>query len=792
MPMRRTSHTEARALRQRRGTGIGWVTAIFILIHASRLAAQTPTPTPPICGDGKKAPSEACDDHNAIGGDGCAANCTLETTHVFSLSPQRSGARLQTVLHGFPSDSSPGLSGTIGVTTGSTGSDGTIPLVVKTGAVNIAPIQIASLCACVRPVVRADLFGAGNVGAGTIGCAGLDPVNAAMALDHTTEDFDADCAAMDAETDSAACRENVPAPPPCNRNSFHPGACNGPLHLIAGGEGPSGSAFFRLSIAVSFITAAEPAEEGCEPNLDNPGKGVDGIPCTNDDPDKGVARIIPVTTGLASLAIVDQSAIQGTSIALGSTCGDGPCDPASTGAPFNCDALAADPTGGTDGAALALTVPMIDELAVGDSVLAMVWNTANGPVATLTPTRTPTRTRTPSPIRSPSETPTRTPTRTPTITRSPTITRTPRPTRTPTLTGTPTNTPIPSATRSPTNTRRPTATQTASVTRTPTKTPTGPTPTITPTFPTATWTPTHPTATKTPTVTQTRTKTRTSTGTPTMTPTRTPTRTATHTRTPTNTRTFTRTPTVTPTPSITATPTESGTPTESATPTVTDTPTITQTPSETPTATVTPTPTITDTPTITPTMPTATRTLRLTRTPTPTFTPPPTDTPTPTFTGTRTARPSITRTPTVTPSGHATPPATLTATASDTATVSRTPTLEPSFTPTQLPSDSPTPPVTKSPTSPPTATASLAPSPTPSSSVGVTRTATQTAGAPTPTPPVVVGDANDDGAVSEADVAALIAILYEQAPDTPGADANGDGRVSGADLTAIELLLAGE
>jgi cysteine-rich repeat protein len=40
---------------------------------------ETPAPSTPICGDGKKEGSEQCDDGNKANGDGCSATCQTET-----------------------------------------------------------------------------------------------------------------------------------------------------------------------------------------------------------------------------------------------------------------------------------------------------------------------------------------------------------------------------------------------------------------------------------------------------------------------------------------------------------------------------------------------------------------------------------------------------------------------------------------------------------------------------------------------------------------------------------------
>jgi cysteine-rich repeat protein len=571
-------------------------TAILATVVVGLPGALAQTPTPAICGDGKKAPTEQCDDHNLLGGDGCAANCTLETTRVISLSPVLSSLRLQTPVHLFPADTPPGISGTITLTTGAEGADGAIPLVVKANGVDVQPIQVGPVCVCIRPVVREDLFGPNNVAAGVIGCNGLDGINADLFLDHNTNDNDPDCSATDPNLDAQACREDALTPPACNPHSLHPGVCNGPLTLATSGSGPAGSAFLKLSVAVALIGATQPNEAGCAVNTANPAKGPDGIPCTADDPDQGVPGIIPVTTGLASLTLAHASNIAGSTIAPGLPCGTSECDPMSGGAPFDCAALAAHPTGGTDGAALGLVVPVLDTLATGDIVVTQTWSTENGPLPTITLTRTPTLTFTPSPIRTLTPTLTPSATRTPTSTRTPTLTPTPRPTSTPSATATVTNTRRPTTTRTMTNTPRPTTTPTPSITSIPTRTPTGPTHTP---GPTATATATRPTATPTrtptmpPTVTSTRTPTATRTASATRTQTPMPTATPTETATPTQTETLSDTPTETPT-QPTAAPTDTAPPVPTGS--ITETPFALATPTSTLEVTVAPSLTSTSAP----------------------------------------------------------------------------------------------------------------------------------------------------------------------------------------------------
>lgn len=150
------------------------------------------------------------------------------------------------------------------------------------------------------------------------------------------------------------------------------------------------------------------------------------------------------------------------------------------------------------------------------------------------------------------------------------------------------------------------------------------------------------------------------------------------------------------------------------------------------------------------------------------------------------------------PTASATPTATRTPTAS--ATPTRTPTDTPTPTPTSTPSHTPTPtdsrtpePSIASPTR--TATPSQTPTRTPSAQTAPSSTATPTASPAPPTPTSTAtaggpkrGDANCDGAISAADVTALVRALGVEPPPC-GADTNGDGDVDTDDLNAVVTAL---
>jgi cysteine-rich repeat protein len=585
-------------------------TPIPTLTHTRTLTpTATGTPTPvPFCGDSVEQDGEDCDDGNDLGGDGCAANCMFETDRSFVISPDFSEFRVQ-ALSAAGDATSGTMTAAMEFVTGAPGPDGRIGVAIPVAGVSFAPVQTSTVCTCIRAVALPSRFGPGNAGAGWIGCGtGLPEANFVLEQDHNSADVDPECIANDPETLDAACRENEDDPPTCNARSPHDDICNGPLEVVGGAGGPSGSGVFEIALSVSTLTSSTTG--GCAANPGDPTYGPDGLPCTADDPDQRPARVVPISTGQISSRIVDANSLPGLVLGPGHTCGIAPCQTTVGGAPFDCGALA-DPEGTLDGAALALSVPVLDGVPAGDLVVSYWLNTEGGPTPTPSTTRTATQTRTATVFLSPTPTRTATETVPPTSTRTATITRTRPPTRTPTRTLTPSWTPFPTITR------------TATRSRTPTRTPTGPTPTETLT---RTSTPTQPTSTSTftPTITITRT--------PTHTPvdTRTPTQTRTITSTRTRTRTFTpetdETPgTFTPTPpTATASPTgPPATPTSTPDPgeptsTPTDPPVTMASSTPTATAEMPPTPSVTATPFDTATPVPATATVP----------PPPTATPT--------------------------------------------------------------------------------------------------------------------------------------------------------------------
>ncbi len=305
-----------------------------------RTPSPTPLPATSTCGNGTVDGDETCDDGNTVGGDGCAANCTLELRRAFvfdhasALTLQLSNVELTPFV----------VSGHEILTTGSARTSqgsGEIPVVVKASDVRFDPIQIRGIgCFCVR-AAAVDAFGPGNAGQGVIGCGanGLSGVNALFSVDHNIGDRDPDCTTGVPEG---------PAGP-------HPGVCNGIPSVTFSGDGAQGAARVTTALAITFNAGST-----CEVGDGDPAKGPDGIPCTADDLVQAPADWFTMTTGTATAQVFDADNQPGEVIGPGAQCGTGPCNAESSGIRFDCGAVAADANGGTSGAVLAAAVGRVD------------------------------------------------------------------------------------------------------------------------------------------------------------------------------------------------------------------------------------------------------------------------------------------------------------------------------------------------------------------------------------------------------------------------------------------------
>lgn len=445
-----------------RGTRLPFETSAGEIVVTLDVPTPTPTPTGPgVCGNFIIESDEQCDDGNSFAGDGCAANCTVESRRPFVIhsgacaggtragqpcrgdrdcpasvcSVDRSvatlqGRSLQLVLP---------LQGSLALRTGqarqvtSTSLDGRtvigagqIPFAIRTEDTVIDPIPLPGFaCVCLRLVADDGPFGPtgffeGNAGVGEIACGEAEgPADDfELIADHDISDIDPECTT--GVIDSR-------------------GACNSiPESPTFSGSGEPGSAILQLSLSVTTIfDGGTCCRVGVDPGCRDTGaKGADGIPCTSDEA-YSRSSIVYATTGVAAAAVLsaDQTAAR---IAVGSLtpcndqtaceaedeeCFTDALDPSAAhcrvgcntlaclahveGEPFDCDSFAPANTP-LEGGALALASVQLNG-PFGDSVITSILR----PAPSLAPTRPPTETPTSAPTSTPSASPTISPTSSP-------------------------------------------------------------------------------------------------------------------------------------------------------------------------------------------------------------------------------------------------------------------------------------------------------------------------------------------------------------------------------------------
>ncbi len=324
----------------------------------------------------------------------------------------------------------PRLDDTIDINDEVTFRAGDIPLITKAPDIRINPAVVLGLvCACVRGI-EVPSFGPGNSATGLISCGGdLEDIDYVLSQDHRTAPLDGfeinpECS-HDADPDcdnqfeivpgvfSQACREGV------DENCLdHPhqvsgvGVCNSPREVEFSGSGPRGSAIIFNNTAIGLLRDAGRCDMSLAGRVPCPqlSYGPDCIPCTDDDADLGVPENNPTTTGTARAIVYNATnranalinrgsavpcsgnaecteqlcGIQEVCLPLnpampqagsecGMRCGGQPCQTTRTGTPFDCDQLAANPTGGLEGGSFAVCFPSIDATTIGDNVTCVTF-----------------------------------------------------------------------------------------------------------------------------------------------------------------------------------------------------------------------------------------------------------------------------------------------------------------------------------------------------------------------------------------------------------------------------------
>jgi len=335
------------------------------------------------CADDSACPGGGkCIHCKTFGGNGCAANCTLETDVPFTLVPGVAQKSPPAILSGSGAFVHDGiiqlalpLSGSQVLTVGKVRNN-RLTYIVKAASLHIPQIAVSTLaCACTRGVAGkscggtlfeedgttlstgcsdaytagaslcngkkpcAFVNGPGNSASGLVGCDGLEGVNLSFTQQSTAS--------------------TSPPPPPTPR----PGS--GPAVITLSGSGGPGSTVVLNTSAIGTTTAAHVAGKVCQgvaPCAATSDFGADCMFCTDDDPQsaRGVANTLPQVTGTATAEIFTSG---------DSSQADGNIGPFTvTGNPISCSMLTANPpslTGiSTAGAFTALNQPSTHDIVV--------------------------------------------------------------------------------------------------------------------------------------------------------------------------------------------------------------------------------------------------------------------------------------------------------------------------------------------------------------------------------------------------------------------------------------------
>ncbi len=313
------------------------------------------------CSSDADCPGSTCVRCKTFGGDGCAANCTNETTIDFPLKtgklpssgPLTGGkcvggdkagsactndSGCQGAINGFCLEGSTAavfgpfiqlpldLSGSTKLIVGKAGDDGVIPVAMPAADVNLPRIPVSSIaCACVR-------------GAAASTCGGVTFYKDGSQATNCTPNFngqeecptDLPCAAVHGPGNTASgfigCEGLEPGSVnfelDCNGN---PGEDPFDPIITLSGTGAPGSAFMVLSAAIGTVVGA------CTGT--SPDYGADGAFCTGDDPlaNRGSPNTVPFVTGSATGIATNVADFEGDNVGPHTTFGQGfTCNPDGT------------------------------------------------------------------------------------------------------------------------------------------------------------------------------------------------------------------------------------------------------------------------------------------------------------------------------------------------------------------------------------------------------------------------------------------------------------------------------
>jgi len=299
-----------------------------------------------------------------LGGDGCAANCTNETTIPYNLIPGEpdpndplsikagtSGAVVHADILTIPL----AITGSQSIIVGKKGADGTVPFVIPSASVQFPEIPVASLaCACVRGVAFQTCGGTIFNEDGSLSSSCTPNFNG-----QTTCPQDKPCTFVHGPGNSATgilgCSAAGLQGTDVDLEQDGGGSAGtpGPVVITLSGSGPMGSAILVNSTAIGTITGAcsDAAANFC-------------MDSNTDLASRGTPQTLPFSTGMATGAVHNANGNDGIDL--------GPFS--ATGSPADCSKLTQNPpsTSGfaTVGAFPALAQPMLGDIVVTNQFFA--------------------------------------------------------------------------------------------------------------------------------------------------------------------------------------------------------------------------------------------------------------------------------------------------------------------------------------------------------------------------------------------------------------------------------------
>ena len=308
-----------------------------------------------VCSSDADCGGATCVRCKPVGGDGCAANCTHESTVLFTLTPgEIAGTDLKiatsgSVIHGdaltilqpFPGGSQTFAIGKV--------RNGRIPVAQKPSFMMLPRLPVGTLgCACVRGAIFKTCGGTTKEADGTTDstdctanaslCAGKKPCTAVAGPGNSSEG-------------TVACDTLAGINFSITKDAGGASGASGPrVYTVQPGAGGPGSALIASASSIGTLVGA------CSGTASD--YGPDGEFCTDDDPPavRGTAMIQVFTTGTACVMLFNANGAD-----VGPYC--------STGVSLSCGELA---SGITAGAALAGAFPLLNQAPVGDVAITSI------------------------------------------------------------------------------------------------------------------------------------------------------------------------------------------------------------------------------------------------------------------------------------------------------------------------------------------------------------------------------------------------------------------------------------